>query len=89
MPLPLELVELNRKWRSAESTAERKRIWERMLAINADQVYTIGTVTGVPQPVVVNRALRNVPQDGIYNWDPGAYFGIYKPDTFWFDEARR
>ena len=23
--------------------------------------------------------------EGIYNWDPGAYFGIYRPDTFWFD----
>ncbi len=23
------------------------------------------------------------------NWDPGAYFGIYKPDSFWFTEARR
>jgi len=25
-----------------------------------------------------------VPADGIYNWDPGAHFGIYKPDGFWF-----
>ena len=23
---------------------------------------------------------------GLYNWDPGAYFGIYHPDTFYFDE---
>jgi peptide/nickel transport system substrate-binding protein len=37
------------------------------------------------QPVVVNANLRNVPKEGIYNWDPGAYFGIYKPDQFWFD----
>ena len=34
--------------------------------------------------------LRNVPSDGIWNWDPGAHFGIYRPDTFWFaDETRR
>jgi peptide/nickel transport system substrate-binding protein len=30
-----------------------------------------------------------VPQTGIYNWDPGAFFGVYRPDTFWFAEARR
>ena len=24
---------------------------------------------------------------GIYNWNPGAYFGIYKPDQFWLDES--
>jgi peptide/nickel transport system substrate-binding protein len=27
-----------------------------------------------------------VPDNGIYNWDPGAQFGIYKPDGFWFAE---
>jgi peptide/nickel transport system substrate-binding protein len=26
-----------------------------------------------------------VPKEGIYNWDPGAHFGIYRPDTFWLD----
>jgi peptide/nickel transport system substrate-binding protein len=26
-----------------------------------------------------------VPTDGIWNWNPGAHFGIYKPDGFWFD----
>ena len=42
-----------------------------------------------PQPVVATKALKNVPKKGIYNWDPGAYFGIYKLDSFWFTEARR
>ena len=31
--------------------------------------------------------LRNVPERGIYNFDPGAYFGMYRPDTFWFAES--
>jgi peptide/nickel transport system substrate-binding protein len=56
-----------------------------MLDIWAEEVFTIGTVAGVLQPVVVNAKLRNVPEEGIYNWDPGAFFGIYKPDGFWFD----
>ena len=33
------------------------------------------------------RKLRNVPAEGMYNWDPGAHFGIYKPDGFWFDQS--
>ena len=53
----------------------------------ADQVYSTGLIAGVPQPVVVNIRLRNVPSQGMYNWDPGAHFGMYKPDTFWFDET--
>ena len=60
-----------------------------MLDIHAEQVFTIGIVSGVPQPVVVSNALRNVPEKGIYNWEPGAYFGIYRPDTFWFDATQR
>ena len=49
----------------------------------------IGIVCGAQQPVVINNALRNVPEEGIYNWEPGSYFGLYRPDTFWLDESRR
>ncbi len=79
-----ELARLNDAWREAAATAVRARIWHRMLAIHRDQVFTIGVVRGVLQPVVVNNRLRNVPVEGMFNWNPGAYFGIYKPDTFWF-----
>ena len=81
-----ELAELSRRWLSAPDTGARRTIWERMLAIRADNVFSIGIVSGVPQPVVVDARLRNVPEKGIYNWDPGAHFGIYRPDTFWFED---
>ena len=87
MPEARELLELNSKWKTAGSEGERTRIWQRMLAINADQQFTIGIVADVPQPVVVSNHLENVPEKGIYAWEPGAHFGIYKPDTFWFDNA--
>jgi peptide/nickel transport system substrate-binding protein len=85
MPLPKELLELYRAWEVATSQDERDKIWRRMLAIHAEQVYTIGIVAQVPQPVLVSNALKNVPEEGIYNWDPGALFGIYRPDSFWLD----
>jgi peptide/nickel transport system substrate-binding protein len=40
----------------------------------------------VPQPVVADRDLRNPPKEAIFNWQPGAQFGIYRSDTFWFAE---
>ena len=79
-----ELADLSRGWLSAPNSGARRAIWERMLEIRADSVFSIGIVSGVPQPVVVDVRLRNVPEKGIYNWDPGAHFGIYRPDTFWF-----
>jgi len=78
-----ELVSLNNAWKTESGPAERAKIWHRMLAIRAEQTFTIGTVQGVPQPVVISNRLRNVPEEGIYNWDPGAHFGVYRPDTFW------
>jgi len=79
------LVELNGNWVVAKDAETRTKIWKEMLEIHADQMFTIGLIAGVPQPVVVSNALRNVPVRGVYNWDPGAHFGIYHPDTFWFD----
>jgi peptide/nickel transport system substrate-binding protein len=88
-PAARELMALNERWRNASGEFERFNAWRRILAIHAEQVFTIGLVANVRQPVVVSTRLRNVPQTGIYNWDPGAFFGVYRPDSFWFAEARR
>ena len=88
MPEALELVRLYDDWRLAASDADRERVWLKMLEIHAQQVFTIGIVTRALQPVVVTNALHNVPTEGVYSWDPGAYFGMYNPDTFWFDSKK-
>jgi len=85
LPEAIELLRLNDAWRRAPDTAARAEVWGKMLALNADQVFTIGLVAGVLQPVVVSNRLRGVPEQGIFNWEPGAQFGIYRPDAFWFD----
>lgn len=87
MPEGEHLMALHRKWLNATNSAARKKVWHEMLQIHADQVFSIGLISGVLQPVVVRDTLRNVPEKGIYNWDPGAHFGIYEPDCFWFADA--
>jgi peptide/nickel transport system substrate-binding protein len=84
LPEAAKLKALYGQWLAATSEPEQARIWHDMLTIWADRVFSIGIVAGVLQPVVVNDKLRNVPVEGVYNWDPGAQFGIYKPDGFWF-----
>jgi peptide/nickel transport system substrate-binding protein len=84
MPQPKELMDLMTEWRTAKDTAARADVWHRILGIHADQVFTIGLINGTLQPIVVRSSLRNVPDEGIFSWDPGAHFGIYRPDTFWF-----
>lgn len=89
LPDAAELLRLNKAWRNAGDAETRRKVWHRMLKIRADQVYSIGTVNGVPQPIVVNEQLRNVPDAAVFSWEPGSLFGIYRPDTFWFDGDRR
>lgn len=81
------LMELLQHWQRSFDPVEQTRLWHEMLQINAEQVTSIGIVSGVPQPVVVGNRLRNVPEKGIYNWDPGAFFGMYRPDSFWLAPA--
>jgi peptide/nickel transport system substrate-binding protein len=38
---------------------------------------------------VVSDRLKNLPERGIYNFDPGAFFGMYRPDTFWLGESEQ
>ena len=81
------LMALKAEWGRTTDEAERTAIWDEMLSIWADQVFTIGIVTGVDQLVVVSDRLKNLPERGVYNFDPGAFFGMYRPDTFWLGDA--
>jgi peptide/nickel transport system substrate-binding protein len=88
MPEVKELVRLYHAWRRSVTHEQRRQIWRDMLRINAEQLFTIGVVNGTLQPVVVSRTLRNVPDKGLYSFEPGAFFGRYMPDTFWFDPSK-
>lgn len=88
-PAARELQRLAHEWRGAPNQAARELIWHRILQIHAEQVYTIGLVADVRQPVVVSNRLHNVPREGIFNWEPGAFFGVYRPDLFWFGEPQQ
>lgn len=84
MPAVKELLDLKYKWLGASSDAERKQIWHRMLQIHADNIFTIGIVNGTKQPVAHAPNLKNVPESAVWSYQPGGYFGIFHPDTFYF-----
>ncbi len=88
LPEAQALVDLMLAWNQASDDATRAEIWHKMLMIHAEQVYGIGLVSGAPQPVVINRNLRNVPETGIWAWDPGAHFGVHRMDEFFFEGGK-
>lgn len=87
MPEVAELSELHKAWRHSTTSEERRGIWRKMLAIHAENVFSIGLINSTLQPVVASRRLRNVPSSGWFSFEPGAFFGVHRPDTFWLSDT--
>lgn len=69
---PPEVIELQQLADALGTTmdpARRIELGKRILAVNAEQLWTIGTVGLAPQPVVVSRRLKNVADEGLWGWD--------------------
>ena len=77
-------MDKNKAWFRATDVETKRGLWHEILTNHADNVYIIGLVNATKQPIVIHKKLRNIPDEGVYNWHPGAYFGIYRPATFWF-----
>jgi peptide/nickel transport system substrate-binding protein len=80
-----QLVQSAQNWKRATTKENKTKYWHKILDLYSDQVFSIGTVNGALQPIVVNKHLRNVPKQAIYAYSPTSYFGVYMPDTFWYD----
>ena len=81
-----ELMELYEQWLGSSETSEKARIWQAMLRLHAENQYSIGTVAGSIQPIVVSGHLRNVPKKAVFSWEPTALLGAYRVDEFYFDD---
>ncbi|HXF55204.1 MAG TPA: ABC transporter substrate-binding protein [Hyphomicrobiaceae bacterium] len=88
MPEVQQLIDHYNDWIAASTEEQRKAAWHAILELSADQVFSIGIVNAVPQPIVVSDRLSNVPEKAIYSWDPGGHFGMFRPDTFWFADGK-
>ncbi|MGB3178282.1 MAG: ABC transporter substrate-binding protein [Albidovulum sp.] len=86
LPEPTELLADFERWGSSGSQMEKEEIWHRMLSTHADQIFSIGIVNSTFQPVMHTTRLQNVPESGLFGFDPTSYLGVYLPDTFWLSE---
>jgi peptide/nickel transport system substrate-binding protein len=89
MPEVQDLADLRTAWRKSTTREQRTEIWQKMLKIHSDNTFIIGIVNSIPQPIVVSRRLRNVPDKGWFSFEPGAFLGAYHPETFWLADAAK
>ena len=73
--------------RQAATAEERKRLFDQVLDIAAEQVWSIGIATAPPKLVVVKDGFKGVPQKALYG-DVFATPGNLAPETFYFEHEK-
>ena len=86
IPAAQRLMELALEWDRSDTDEQRAAAWNEMLDIHSEQLFGIGILAEAPQPIVVSNRMRNVPKKGLWAWDPGAHFGVHRPDEFFMAE---
>ena len=87
IPEAQRLIDLYREWMATGDAATQARVWREMLHNHADNQWSIGTIAGALQPVVIKAGMRNVPTRAIYSWEPTSMLGIYRMDEFYWERA--
>jgi peptide/nickel transport system substrate-binding protein len=82
----IELVDLLKQWRRSTNEQQWTEVWKKMLGVYTDNVFSIGLVNATLLPIVTSSRLRNIPEKGLFSFNPTCYFGIYMPDIFWFED---
>lgn len=88
LPEAQALTALYKRWMSTSDDAEQARIWKEMLRNRAENLWSIGTVAGAIQPIVVKAGLRNLPTKATYSWEPTSMLGVYRIDELYWDRSR-
>ncbi len=82
---PPHIIELQRiadEFGTTMDPSRRVKLGKRILAANAENLWTIGTVGLAPQPIVVSDRLRNVADEGLWGWDVRGTMP-YHPSTWY------
>ena len=85
IPEAKRLADLYHEWMGTADDGIQTRVWSEMLTNHAENQWSIGTVAGALQPIVVRNGLRNVPERAVYSWEPTSMLGMYRMDEFFWD----
>lgn len=79
-----ELIDIFNAMQRTTDEDERVQLLQQLLQRQAENLWTLGTVGNAPFVIVVQNAVRNVPETGWWGWD--GYFGYpYHPEQFYLD----
>ncbi|HHV81136.1 TPA: ABC transporter substrate-binding protein [bacterium] len=85
---PQDIKKLQHTWDLIQKTfdpARRRILWQQILDVHAQEVYMIGIVGEVPQPIIVKNSMHNVPQKCLHSWPVGHYLGLARVVQFYIE----
>lgn len=82
-PVIVELQLIAEEFSTTMDPVRRVELGKQILAANAENLWTIGTVGLAPHPVVISERLKNVVDQGLWGWDVRGTMP-YHPATWYF-----
>lgn len=87
IPEAERLLKAYETWMNTGNRDVQRAAWREMLQNHAENQWTIGTVAGALQPIVVKNGLHGLPAKALYSWEPTAMLGIYRLDEIYWNRA--
>lgn len=87
IPEAQRLLDLYTTWMNTGNRDVQSDAWTEMLRNHAENQWSIGTISGALQPIVVRNGLQGLPAKALYSWEPTAMIGIYRPDEIYWNKA--
>lgn len=81
------LLDLYTTWMNTGNREVQRDVWTEMLRNHAENQWSIGTISGALQPIVVRNGLQGLPAKALYSWEPTAMLGIYRLDEIHWNKA--
>jgi len=87
IPEAKRLLDLYATWMNTGNRTVQKDVWHEMLRNHAENQWSIGTISGALQPIVMRNGLQGLPAKALYSWEPTAMIGIYRLDEVFWNKA--
>ena len=87
IPEAKRLLDLYTTWMNTGNRTVQQDAWREMLRNHAENQWSIGTISGALQPIVVRNGLQGLPAKALYSWEPTAMIGIYRLDEIFWNKA--
>ncbi len=84
----IEWYNIGQQWKTTTDIDKRHKLAKKMLDIQANQVYWIGTVGRSPTPAVYDKDLVNVPTDGYWGWQLH-FWRAYDVSQFFYSDPEK